>query len=117
VYYRRFDRETLGFAPAVAVSTRVGSVTGTPSLAQDAAGNPYAVWQDSKLRAVLSYSTNGGTRWNVPVEIPISIEGYADSQGTKNIAAAGNGEFEIAFLHDGHEYLLPVSYADFAAGG
>ncbi|MFN2469243.1 MAG: hypothetical protein ABR521_14070 [Gaiellaceae bacterium] len=58
------------------VASFPGSKTGAnfPSLAIDKAGNLYAIWQqappDGDTSLYFSYSTNEGTTWSAPVQIP-----------------------------------------------
>jgi hypothetical protein len=107
VYYRRFDPATEAFEAPTRVSNKSTSVAGALAVAQDSAGNVYAAWGNTLSNHVMiSYSTRGGARWSAPVSIGLTVDSQA-------IAGAGGGEFEIAYLNHGNEYLVPVSYQAF----
>lgn len=79
-------------------------VPGDLSVSQDAAGNVYATWGDTLAdHVVISYSTDAGASWSQP--IPIGLSASDDV----TLAAAGDGEFLLAYAGNGHEYLVSAS--------
>jgi hypothetical protein len=103
VYYRRFDTRTRTFEKPVLVSNQ-SPVPGDLSVSQDAAGNVYATWGDTLAdHVVISYSTDAGASWSQP--IPIGLSASDDV----TLAAAGDGEFLLAYAGNGHEYLVSAS--------
>ena len=103
VYYRRFNPRTRTFEKPVLVSNQ-SPVPGDLSVGQDNAGDVYATWGDTLAdHVVISHSTNSGASWSQP--IPIGLTASDDV----TLAAAGGGEFLLAYAGSGHEYLVSVS--------